>query len=147
MSRSGIKRQVCCVDRLLSCWQLHCWTPEEACQKLASVRPHVLVRSAQLEMLRKYYQQMCAQSSWESGAVCRTSSCSHWRWETATRSLDQSNSNRKCNCCLFSKSSLACVQLQNRTCCLSVFLLFNIVLVKEIFLFLIWFPATLFCFN
>nr|XP_004566405.2 phosphatidylglycerophosphatase and protein-tyrosine phosphatase 1 [Maylandia zebra] len=43
--------------------QLHCWTPDEACQKLASVRPHILVRSAQLEMLRKYYQQICAQSS------------------------------------------------------------------------------------
>ncbi|XP_008302139.1 phosphatidylglycerophosphatase and protein-tyrosine phosphatase 1 [Stegastes partitus] len=43
--------------------RLHCWTPEEACQKLASVRPHVLVRSAQLEMLRTYYQQVCVESS------------------------------------------------------------------------------------
>ncbi|XP_035538400.1 phosphatidylglycerophosphatase and protein-tyrosine phosphatase 1 [Morone saxatilis] len=43
--------------------RLHCWTPEEACQKLASVRPHVLVRSAQLEMLRTYHQQVCGQSS------------------------------------------------------------------------------------
>ncbi|TNM90650.1 hypothetical protein fugu_002939 [Takifugu bimaculatus] len=37
--------------------RLHCWTPEEACQMLASVRPHVLVRTAQMEMLRRYYQQ------------------------------------------------------------------------------------------
>ncbi|XP_034722983.1 phosphatidylglycerophosphatase and protein-tyrosine phosphatase 1 [Etheostoma cragini] len=43
--------------------RLHSCTPEEACQKLASVRPHVLVRSAQLEMLRKYYQQVCEQPS------------------------------------------------------------------------------------
>ncbi|XP_040020318.1 phosphatidylglycerophosphatase and protein-tyrosine phosphatase 1 [Gasterosteus aculeatus] len=39
--------------------RLHSWTPEEACEKLMSVRPHVLVRSAQLEMLRRYYQQVC----------------------------------------------------------------------------------------
>lgn len=44
------------------CSQLHCWTPEEACQKLKSVRPHVLVRSAQLEMLRRYHQQVCGLS-------------------------------------------------------------------------------------
>ncbi|XP_054474807.1 phosphatidylglycerophosphatase and protein-tyrosine phosphatase 1 [Anoplopoma fimbria] len=43
--------------------RLHCLTPEEACQKLASVRPHILVRSAQLEMLRTYYQQVCEQPS------------------------------------------------------------------------------------
>uniref|UniRef100_A0A3Q3X0V0 Phosphatidylglycerophosphatase and protein-tyrosine phosphatase 1 n=1 Tax=Mola mola TaxID=94237 RepID=A0A3Q3X0V0_MOLML len=42
--------------------RVHCWTPEEACQKLASVRPHVLVRSAQLEMLRRYHQQVCGRS-------------------------------------------------------------------------------------
>lgn len=45
------------------CLQLHCWTPEEACEKLASVRPHILVRAAQLEMLKTYYQQVCGQSS------------------------------------------------------------------------------------
>ncbi|TNM90638.1 phosphatidylglycerophosphatase and protein-tyrosine phosphatase 1 [Takifugu flavidus] len=43
--------------------RLHCWTPEEACQMLASVRPHVLVRTAQMEMLRRYYRQVCGQSS------------------------------------------------------------------------------------
>lgn len=42
--------------------QLHCWTPEEACEKLASIRPHILVRSAQMEMLRRYHQQVCSQS-------------------------------------------------------------------------------------
>ncbi|XP_051920006.1 phosphatidylglycerophosphatase and protein-tyrosine phosphatase 1 [Hippocampus zosterae] len=45
--------------------RLHCWTPEEACQKLASVRPHILVRTAQVEMLRKYHLQVCAQSQVE----------------------------------------------------------------------------------
>lgn len=49
---------------VLSCKQLHRWTPEEACQKLALVRPHVLVRSAQMEMLRRYHQQVCTQPSW-----------------------------------------------------------------------------------
>jgi len=39
--------------------RLHCFSPEEACQKLASIRPHILVRSAQLEMLRLYHQQVC----------------------------------------------------------------------------------------
>ncbi|XP_071393928.1 phosphatidylglycerophosphatase and protein-tyrosine phosphatase 1, partial [Centroberyx affinis] len=43
--------------------RLHCWTPEEACQMLASVRPHILVRSAQLEMLRTYHQQVCGGES------------------------------------------------------------------------------------
>ncbi|KAM3625807.1 uncharacterized protein V6R79_017866 [Siganus canaliculatus] len=41
--------------------RLHCWTPEEACQKLAKVRPHILVRFAQMEMLRKYHQEVCRQ--------------------------------------------------------------------------------------
>lgn len=43
--------------------RLHRCTPDEACQKLASVRPHILVRTAQLEVLMKYYQQVCEQSS------------------------------------------------------------------------------------
>ena len=58
------------VSWLFSCSQLHCWTPEEACRKLATVRPHVLVRAAQLQMLRTYYQQVCEQASWEHGATC-----------------------------------------------------------------------------
>uniref|UniRef100_A0A3P9J7A6 Phosphatidylglycerophosphatase and protein-tyrosine phosphatase 1 n=1 Tax=Oryzias latipes TaxID=8090 RepID=A0A3P9J7A6_ORYLA len=41
--------------------RLHCWTPEEACHKLRSVRPHILVRPAQLDVLRKYYSQVCRQ--------------------------------------------------------------------------------------
>ncbi|XP_013876879.1 phosphatidylglycerophosphatase and protein-tyrosine phosphatase 1 [Austrofundulus limnaeus] len=43
--------------------RLHSCSPEEACQKLASVRPHILVRSAQLEMLRKYHEEVCGRSS------------------------------------------------------------------------------------
>ncbi|XP_064169700.1 phosphatidylglycerophosphatase and protein-tyrosine phosphatase 1 [Anguilla rostrata] len=39
--------------------KLHCWSPEEACQTLRSIRPHVLVRKAQMELLRSYYQQVC----------------------------------------------------------------------------------------
>lgn len=144
MSRSGIKRQVCCVDRLLSCWQLHCWTPDEACQKLASVRPHILVRSAQLEMLRKYYQPICAQSSWESEAVCRTSSCSHWR---RLRALIKTTVTGNATVA-FSASALWHVYSCRTEHVVYLFLLlFNIILLKENFLFIIWFPATLFCFN
>ncbi|XP_036391290.1 phosphatidylglycerophosphatase and protein-tyrosine phosphatase 1 [Megalops cyprinoides] len=43
--------------------QLHCWSPEEACRMLASIRPHVLVRTAQMEMLQRYHQQVCAEKS------------------------------------------------------------------------------------
>lgn len=43
--------------------RLHCWSPEEACQMLASIRPHVLVRSAQLQVLRQYHQQVCSVES------------------------------------------------------------------------------------
>ncbi|XP_077085120.1 phosphatidylglycerophosphatase and protein-tyrosine phosphatase 1 isoform X2 [Siphateles boraxobius] len=43
--------------------RLHCWSPEEACEMLASVRPHVLIRSAQLEVLQEYYNQVCASES------------------------------------------------------------------------------------
>uniref|UniRef100_A0AAZ3PKX1 Protein tyrosine phosphatase mitochondrial 1 n=1 Tax=Oncorhynchus tshawytscha TaxID=74940 RepID=A0AAZ3PKX1_ONCTS len=43
--------------------RIHCWSPEEACQMLASVRPHVIIRSSQLEMLRRYHQQVCGGGS------------------------------------------------------------------------------------
>ncbi|XP_060924322.1 phosphatidylglycerophosphatase and protein-tyrosine phosphatase 1 [Limanda limanda] len=43
--------------------RLHRWTPEEAVRRLAAVRPHVLVRAAQLQMLQTFYQQVCEQSS------------------------------------------------------------------------------------
>ncbi|XP_039542670.1 phosphatidylglycerophosphatase and protein-tyrosine phosphatase 1 [Pimephales promelas] len=43
--------------------RLHRWSPEEACKMLASVRPHVLIRSAQLEVLQEYYKQVCASES------------------------------------------------------------------------------------
>ncbi|XP_051988222.1 phosphatidylglycerophosphatase and protein-tyrosine phosphatase 1 [Xyrauchen texanus] len=43
--------------------RLHCLTPEEACKMLVSVRPHVLIHSAQLEMLQKYYKQVFGSES------------------------------------------------------------------------------------
>ncbi|KAM6980523.1 phosphatidylglycerophosphatase and protein-tyrosine phosphatase 1 [Aplochiton taeniatus] len=43
--------------------RLHCWSPEEACQMLTSIRPHVLVRSAQLQVLRQYHQVCSVESS------------------------------------------------------------------------------------
>jgi len=52
---------LCLTFILLS--QLHRWSPEEACKMLASVRPHVLIRSAQLEVLQEYYKQVCASES------------------------------------------------------------------------------------
>ncbi|XP_068166680.1 phosphatidylglycerophosphatase and protein-tyrosine phosphatase 1 [Antennarius striatus] len=42
--------------------RLHCWTPEEACEKLATVRPHILVRPAQLDLLRRFHQEVCEPS-------------------------------------------------------------------------------------
>ncbi|XP_068596238.1 phosphatidylglycerophosphatase and protein-tyrosine phosphatase 1 [Brachionichthys hirsutus] len=42
--------------------RLHGWTPEEACRQLAAVRPHILVRPAQLGVLRRYHGQVCGPS-------------------------------------------------------------------------------------
>ncbi|MGH0190684.1 UNVERIFIED_CONTAM: hypothetical protein FKN15_049474 [Acipenser sinensis] len=39
--------------------KLHCWSPEQACSFMASVRPHILVRQGQLEVLRRYHEQVC----------------------------------------------------------------------------------------
>ncbi|MCJ8747430.1 hypothetical protein PDJAM_G00153490 [Pangasius djambal] len=39
--------------------RIHCWSPDKACSMLAAVRPHVLIRSAQRDMLDKYHQQVC----------------------------------------------------------------------------------------
>ncbi|KAG9336346.1 hypothetical protein AGOR_G00108250 [Albula goreensis] len=39
--------------------KLHCWSPEEACRILRSVRPHVLIRTAQMRQLHDYHQQVC----------------------------------------------------------------------------------------
>lgn len=47
--------------------RLHCWTPEEAHDMLASIRPHILIHSAQQTMLRRYRQQVCVPSPAESG--------------------------------------------------------------------------------
>lgn len=72
-------------DVALVCRQLHCWSPEEACQKLASVRPHILVRTAQLEMLRKYHLQVCAESQREwstafGGSCWMDGLWNTWNW-------------------------------------------------------------------
>ncbi|KAF7687925.1 phosphatidylglycerophosphatase and protein-tyrosine phosphatase 1 [Silurus meridionalis] len=43
--------------------RIHCWSPEQACTMLAEIRPHVLIRSAQRDMLDKYHQQVCGPES------------------------------------------------------------------------------------
>ncbi|KAF4094402.1 hypothetical protein AMELA_G00014710 [Ameiurus melas] len=43
--------------------RIHCWSPDKACKQLAAVRPHVLIRSAQRDMLDKYHQQVCGPDS------------------------------------------------------------------------------------
>ncbi|XP_063048987.1 phosphatidylglycerophosphatase and protein-tyrosine phosphatase 1 [Engraulis encrasicolus] len=43
--------------------KLHCCSPEEACGILASVRPHILIRSAQKQLLHRYHQQSCTPAS------------------------------------------------------------------------------------
>ncbi|KAI5619783.1 phosphatidylglycerophosphatase and protein-tyrosine phosphatase 1 [Silurus asotus] len=43
--------------------RIHCWSPEQACNMLAEIRPHVLIRSAQRDMLDKYHQQVCGPES------------------------------------------------------------------------------------
>ncbi|XP_060767190.1 phosphatidylglycerophosphatase and protein-tyrosine phosphatase 1 isoform X2 [Neoarius graeffei] len=43
--------------------RIHCWSPDKACNMLAAVRPHILIRSAQRDMLDKYYQQVCGPDS------------------------------------------------------------------------------------
>ncbi|XP_029987147.1 phosphatidylglycerophosphatase and protein-tyrosine phosphatase 1 [Sphaeramia orbicularis] len=39
--------------------RLHCFSPEEARDKLASIRPHIIIRPSQLNVLSKYYEQVC----------------------------------------------------------------------------------------
>ncbi|XP_026988868.2 phosphatidylglycerophosphatase and protein-tyrosine phosphatase 1 isoform X2 [Tachysurus fulvidraco] len=43
--------------------RIHCWSPDKACNTLAAVRPHVLIRSAQRDVLDKYHQQVCGPES------------------------------------------------------------------------------------
>ncbi|KAA0723447.1 Phosphatidylglycerophosphatase and protein-tyrosine phosphatase 1 [Triplophysa tibetana] len=43
--------------------RVHGCTPEEAYKMLASIRPHVLIHSGQMEMLQKYHKEVfCAES-------------------------------------------------------------------------------------
>ncbi|KAJ8248897.1 hypothetical protein GJAV_G00228950 [Gymnothorax javanicus] len=46
--------------------KLHCWSPEEACEMLCSIRPHVLIHKSQMELLRCYHQQVCISQPAES---------------------------------------------------------------------------------
>ncbi|XP_076855157.1 phosphatidylglycerophosphatase and protein-tyrosine phosphatase 1 [Brachyhypopomus gauderio] len=43
--------------------RVHCCSPEKACNMLAAIRPHVLIRSTQLDMLQKYHQKVCGSVS------------------------------------------------------------------------------------
>ncbi|CAL8364444.1 unnamed protein product [Gadus morhua 'NCC'] len=43
--------------------RLHFWTPEEARHRLVTLRPHVLIHSAQRAALGRYRQQVCEDSS------------------------------------------------------------------------------------
>lgn len=41
--------------------RVYCVTPEEACERLQSLRPHVILRPAQVSLLKDFYSQVCAQ--------------------------------------------------------------------------------------
>lgn len=43
--------------------KLHRVSPEEACSRLFSIRPHILIRSAQMDMLRTFHQDVCGAQS------------------------------------------------------------------------------------
>ncbi|XP_005987012.1 phosphatidylglycerophosphatase and protein-tyrosine phosphatase 1 [Latimeria chalumnae] len=40
--------------------ELRSWTPREACEFLASIRPHILVRHRQQEVLQEFHQKVCS---------------------------------------------------------------------------------------
>lgn len=40
--------------------RVYCVTPEEACERLVSLRPHVILRPAQRSLLKDFYSQVCA---------------------------------------------------------------------------------------
>uniref|UniRef100_A0A3B3ZHM7 Phosphatidylglycerophosphatase and protein-tyrosine phosphatase 1 n=1 Tax=Periophthalmus magnuspinnatus TaxID=409849 RepID=A0A3B3ZHM7_9GOBI len=41
--------------------RVYCVTPDEACERLRALRPHVILRSNQLSLLQDFYRQVCAQ--------------------------------------------------------------------------------------
>ncbi|XP_043938672.1 phosphatidylglycerophosphatase and protein-tyrosine phosphatase 1 isoform X2 [Protopterus annectens] len=38
---------------------LYHWTPKEASELIASIRPHIIIRQGQFKVLQTYYQQTC----------------------------------------------------------------------------------------
>ncbi|XP_033836685.1 phosphatidylglycerophosphatase and protein-tyrosine phosphatase 1 [Periophthalmus magnuspinnatus] len=47
--------------------RVYCVTPDEACERLRALRPHVILRSNQLSLLQDFYRQVCAQGQEEQG--------------------------------------------------------------------------------
>uniref|UniRef100_A0A8C6WVL9 Phosphatidylglycerophosphatase and protein-tyrosine phosphatase 1 n=1 Tax=Neogobius melanostomus TaxID=47308 RepID=A0A8C6WVL9_9GOBI len=41
--------------------RVYCVTPEEACERLQSLRPHVILRPAQVSLLQDFYTHVCTQ--------------------------------------------------------------------------------------
>ncbi|XP_072316685.1 phosphatidylglycerophosphatase and protein-tyrosine phosphatase 1 [Eucyclogobius newberryi] len=39
--------------------QVYCVTPEEACERLRALRPHVILRPNQVSLLQDFYQKVC----------------------------------------------------------------------------------------
>ncbi|KAJ0066661.1 hypothetical protein NL108_016765 [Boleophthalmus pectinirostris] len=39
--------------------RVYCVTPDEACERLRTLRPHVILRSNQLRLLHDFYRQVC----------------------------------------------------------------------------------------
>ncbi|XP_043561437.1 phosphatidylglycerophosphatase and protein-tyrosine phosphatase 1 isoform X2 [Chiloscyllium plagiosum] len=37
---------------------LHHWTPKKACDYIASIRPHIIIRSGQFKILKSYYEDL-----------------------------------------------------------------------------------------
>eukprot|EP00062_Callorhinchus_milii_P003746 gi/632941369/ref/XP_007885829.1/ PREDICTED: phosphatidylglycerophosphatase and protein-tyrosine phosphatase 1 [Callorhinchus milii] len=46
--------------------QLHLWSPEKACDYIASIRPHIIVHRGQFKVLNHYYEELCLLDSCRS---------------------------------------------------------------------------------
>lgn len=53
--------------------RVYCVTPEEACERLLSLRPHVILRPAQVGLLQDFYSQVCARGERTGGEDSPTS--------------------------------------------------------------------------
>ncbi|XP_042197511.1 phosphatidylglycerophosphatase and protein-tyrosine phosphatase 1 [Callorhinchus milii] len=51
---------------VLLCFQLHLWSPEKACDYIASIRPHIIVHRGQFKVLNHYYEELCLLDSCRS---------------------------------------------------------------------------------